>query len=488
MNLSVCLIVKNEEKNLPRCLRSVKDLVQEIVVVDTGSTDRTKEIALEYGAKVVDFVWCNDFSAARNLSIDNATGDWILFLDADEEMPRDDLIQLINMIKTEKKAEAYFLRMVNFIKGQDIGSAIVLRAFKNRPEYRFVGKLHEQIINSIEDKAGLEAIIPTQVRIFHYGYDPDIVDSDAKSKRNLEILLAYPEDKKDGYYYYSLGNEYARIDDYEKALEIYFKAIKVTDYVRNRYIYFPYLILNIMKSYSSLKRFNDVIKTLETYKKFLPDFKDMYFLGTLACIECGKHSKGRRYIEKYAISQNASYEYPNNNYDKMYDINSIATQLDGGMINKSNFLIGCAVVVEKAEGNIGSVVKNINELCDEVIVFDLNSGNETVKESLQMGAKIVECKKESLEKLISKHLKTKWILTLREDEILPYGQQSVLADILETEKDKCAFMVEILDIKTNEMRVEERLILRNILKTKIQKNIDDYDVKDIDITIYENYL
>ncbi|MGL4849055.1 MAG: glycosyltransferase, partial [Clostridium sp.] len=225
MNLSVCLIVKNEEKNLPRCLRSVKDLVQEIVVVDTGSVDRTKEIALEYGAKVVDFVWCNDFSAARNLSIDNATGDWILFLDADEEMPRDDLIQLINMIKTEKKAEAYFLRMVNFIKGQDIGSAIVLRAFKNRPEYRFVGKLHEQIINSIEDKAGLEAIVPTQVRIFHYGYDPDIVDSDAKSKRNLEILLAYPEEKKDGYYYYSLGNEYARIDDYEKALEIYFKAI-----------------------------------------------------------------------------------------------------------------------------------------------------------------------------------------------------------------------------------------------------------------------
>ncbi|MGL4848077.1 MAG: hypothetical protein ACRC28_03985, partial [Clostridium sp.] len=116
------------------------------------------------------------------------------------------------------------------------------------------------------------------------------------------------------------------------------------------------------------------------------------------------------------------------------------------------------------------------------------SGNKTIKDSLQMGAKIVECKSENLEKLISKHLKTKWILTLREDEILPYGQQSFLADILEDEKDKCAFMVEILDVKTNEMRVEERLILRNVLKTKIQKNIDDYDVKDIDITIYENYL
>ena len=84
MNLTFCIIVKNEEKNLPRCLASVKNVVDEIVVLDTGSTDRTPEIAQEFGAKVHYFEWCNDFAAARNVSLKYVTGDWVLVLDADE--------------------------------------------------------------------------------------------------------------------------------------------------------------------------------------------------------------------------------------------------------------------------------------------------------------------------------------------------------------------------------------------------------------------
>ncbi|MGL5153261.1 MAG: glycosyltransferase family 2 protein [Clostridium sp.] len=486
MKVSVCLIAKNEENNIGRCLRSVYDIVDEIVVVDTGSEDRTKEIALEYGSKVIDFVWCNDFSKARNLSIENATGDWILFLDADEEMPKDDLLQLIEMMKNPGGAEAYYLRMVNFIGGQDIGNAIVLRAFKNRPDYRFTGKLHEQIINSIENKAGLQSIVPTQIRIFHYGYDPDIVDTSAKSKRNLDILLDYPKDKQDGYYFYSLGNEYARIDDYPKALEIYFKGIAVTDYVHNRYIYFPYLILNIMKSYSTLKRFNDVVKILETYKRYLVDFKDMYFLGAIACIELGKHSKGKKYLQKFVSSNNSSYEYPNNNYDKMYDINSLMAQLDGGTIDKSNFLLGTAMIIRKSEGDVPLCIKNINELCEEVVVFDMDSNNETIEACKNFGATVIKCKEENLEKLIYKHLKTKWILTLKDGEILPYGQQAFLANLLDDDDEKCGYELEILDLKTNEVELEERIILRNLLKIKSQKEID-YEVKDSDVSIYKNF-
>jgi glycosyltransferase involved in cell wall biosynthesis len=82
--LSVCMIVKNEERFLGQCLASVKDIADELIVIDTGSTDRTVEIAREHGAHVGHFEWCNDFAAARNASIAPATGDWILFLDADE--------------------------------------------------------------------------------------------------------------------------------------------------------------------------------------------------------------------------------------------------------------------------------------------------------------------------------------------------------------------------------------------------------------------
>ncbi len=84
--LSLCMIVKNEEKHLARCLSSVKDVADEIVIVDTGSTDKTIEIAESFSAKIFHFDWVNDFSAARNFALSKCTGDWILYLDADEEL------------------------------------------------------------------------------------------------------------------------------------------------------------------------------------------------------------------------------------------------------------------------------------------------------------------------------------------------------------------------------------------------------------------
>ena len=129
-SLSLCMIVKNEERNLPRCLDSVRDLVGEIVIVDTGSTDRTPGIAAEYGAKVVPFDFTRvDFAAARNCSIAHATGRWILVLDADETMDRasapmmeeiierDWGIKLLELLKNIKR----FAKNRNYIKPLDFG-------------------------------------------------------------------------------------------------------------------------------------------------------------------------------------------------------------------------------------------------------------------------------------------------------------------------------------------------------------------------------
>lgn len=88
MKLSLSMIVKNEERFLPGCLESVKGLVDEIVIVDTGSTDGTKKIAESCRAKIIDFKWCDDFSAARNESLRHVTGDWVLYLDADERLDK----------------------------------------------------------------------------------------------------------------------------------------------------------------------------------------------------------------------------------------------------------------------------------------------------------------------------------------------------------------------------------------------------------------
>src|SRR5713226_2024289 len=106
MNISLCLMVRNEEHDLPGCLQSAGDLVDEIIVVDTGSTDRTKEVAASFGAKVFDFPWCDDFAAARNECIRHATGEWILWMDADEridEANREKLRGLFESIKPRQE-------------------------------------------------------------------------------------------------------------------------------------------------------------------------------------------------------------------------------------------------------------------------------------------------------------------------------------------------------------------------------------------------
>ena len=101
--LSVCLIVKNEEKFLAQCLKSVRDLAAQIIVVDTGSTDRTVEIAREFGAEIYSSAWSDDFAAARNAALEHATGDWILMLDADEEMPAAQHAQLLADLKKSSR-------------------------------------------------------------------------------------------------------------------------------------------------------------------------------------------------------------------------------------------------------------------------------------------------------------------------------------------------------------------------------------------------
>ena len=292
--LSLCMITKNEEKNISRCLDSIKDIVDEIIIVDTGSTDKTIEIAKSYGANIYHYKWNNDFSKARNVSLQKATKDWILVLDADEVLPYEEGLKLKNIINTTEN-EGLFLRLDNIIDNVNLGDAVVLRAFKNNPKYRFRGSMHEQVIFSIEEVSGKNKIQPTNVKITHYGYDPNVCDMEEKQKRNLSILESYPEEDRDGYFYYSLGNEYSRIKEYDKAIDVYKKAL---DYTRANYVdtmpsYLSYLVVNLSKTYSALKKYKEAISILESFQKKYPDFRDLYFLEALYKMACGKFSEAK---------------------------------------------------------------------------------------------------------------------------------------------------------------------------------------------------
>ncbi len=152
LRISLCLIVKNGEATLPACLRSSADLVTEMIVVDTGSNDRTKEIAASLGAGVFDFAWVDSFAAARNESLRHATGDWIFWLDADESLDDDNrakLKALFDQLGDEPAGYVLRQRSAHFHPGDAPTLVDQCRLFRNHPDIRWSYRVHEQILPAL---------------------------------------------------------------------------------------------------------------------------------------------------------------------------------------------------------------------------------------------------------------------------------------------------------------------------------------------------
>ena len=226
--LSVCLIVKNEEKFLPQCLASVKGVAGQIVVVDTGSTDRTVEIAKTHGAEVHSFAWCDDFAAARNAALEHATGDWVLMLDADEELPAGQHTQLSADMK---RADVIALRLPLVNKGEEAhGRHFVPRLFRNAPGVYYYSRIHEQVFPSLI-KCGQAWEMKTAIgtaQLLHHGYAREIVQDRNKIERNLRLLRqAVTEYPNDANLQMNLGLELVHTDDLQTGLAHYREAFRL---------------------------------------------------------------------------------------------------------------------------------------------------------------------------------------------------------------------------------------------------------------------
>lgn len=209
------MIAKDEASNLPRCLESVRGVVDEIIVVDTGSTDATVEIATRYGARVESSAWTGDFSASRNAALGYATGDWILVLDADEALASSSRGRLKKeLLKT--KADGLQVRIRNLSAPGELVAHVdmpLTRVFRNAPEHRFEGAIHEQIAPSIERGGG--RIAPSELLILHYGYAQSTVQGSLKrADRNLLALKQAIADRPhDAYLQYQAGCTYRALQD-----------------------------------------------------------------------------------------------------------------------------------------------------------------------------------------------------------------------------------------------------------------------------------
>lgn len=185
--LTLCMIVRDEGPRLAACLASVRGLADEIVVVDTGSRDDTAALARRLGARVVDFPWCDDFSAARNAGLAAATGRWILVLDADESVPPA-AHEPLRALVSGPTGRAYNLVQRSTLPGGSATVAVhIARLFPRHPAVRFERPIHEQVNTSLE-RAGIQ-IIDTDIEFDHSGYaDPAAMSG--KRERNRAIIAA----------------------------------------------------------------------------------------------------------------------------------------------------------------------------------------------------------------------------------------------------------------------------------------------------------
>jgi tetratricopeptide (TPR) repeat protein len=291
LTLSLCMIVKDEEAMLGRCLEAVRGAVDEIVVVDTGSSDRTVEIAESFGARVLHHDWDGDFSAARNASFAAATGDWVMYLDADEVLVADD-VERLRALTGRTWREGFYLVETNHTGDLEDGTAVThdaLRVFRNRPEYRFEGRIHEQIAHRLPTYL-LERLERTTVRVEHYGYLGAVRGAKDKLNRNLELLERQLAEGTDTpFLHFNLGSEHLSTGDAQRALPHFARAWKaiVGDERISRYGFAPALGARYVKSLSMVGRLDEVGPAGDEVLAAFPGFTDIVLEQGLAAASAG---------------------------------------------------------------------------------------------------------------------------------------------------------------------------------------------------------
>ncbi|WP_066632960.1 glycosyltransferase [Desulfolucanica intricata] len=271
--VTLTMIVKNEATNLEACLNSVNEQVDEIVIVDTGSTDDTLLIARRYTDKIYHYPWHGDFSAARNFALEKASGEWILYLDADEKLNTGNS-SLKDLVNSDKSIEAYLLPIHNPTgdSNSEYNRFLVLRLFKNNGRYRFQGKIHEQIIVEDPKSIGLaEEIVIEHKRLSSQ-------ERNRKRGRNLNLLKkACADDSDNPFLRYYLGVEWLMLGKPTKALpHLQYAYQTLTD---NHLLFRSPALRYLIICLKTLGRLDEAICLCMEADLRYPEYTDIHYLG-----------------------------------------------------------------------------------------------------------------------------------------------------------------------------------------------------------------
>lgn len=291
--LSLCMIVKDEQDTLPGALESVAGLADEIIVVDTGSTDGTVAVAERLGAKVRRFPWNDDFSEARNASIGYASADWILILDADERLSAEGKAAVTRLMR-EGEHDAYTCRIVSLGIGRDASGRFenyMTRLVRNVPGVRFHGRIHEQLLTP----SGRVGVAP-DVIIEHLGYSDTAIAWKRKNERNLalhERVLA--ENPDDLFARFNLGNHYYALGDYEKAFE-HLKIVCDLGPKNLNYVVSAHVLA--VESLMQLGKLDEAYSLSTRAISAFPDLTDVEFTRGNVCLKLGRLAEAEERFRK----------------------------------------------------------------------------------------------------------------------------------------------------------------------------------------------
>jgi glycosyltransferase involved in cell wall biosynthesis len=281
--VSLCMIVKNEENNLPACLASVAGLTDEIVIVDTGSTDRTKEVALQAGAKVFDFPWVDDFAAARNESIRHATGEWVFWMDADDRLDEDNrqkLRRLLADLPKEATSDSMpgnmaFVMKCLCLPDHQTGTATVVdhvRLFRNDPRIRWKYRIHEQILWAIHQVGGQARW--SDIVIQHTGYQ-DAACIGPKLERSVRLLqMDLADNPHDPFTLFNLGWTFLKMGRLEEALP-YLESSLQKSQAGDSIVRKTYALL--VECHKGLGHLDQALETCRRGRRIYPDDAEILF-------------------------------------------------------------------------------------------------------------------------------------------------------------------------------------------------------------------
>lgn len=308
MKLSIPMMVKNESKNLEAVLESLQPILKgvetELIIVDTGSSDNTVEIARKYTDHVFFHEWNNNFSEMRNITISYATGDWLLFVDGDEVIENPESVVTFLKSEIEKQVNTGLVKIVNILSEEnsaDVSSNYTARLFRNRPDFGFEGAVHNQP-KHLPPHFELETIFT------HYGYmstDEELMER--KFERTSKILIdELKKNPKDIYYLYQLSISYSMHKDVEKAMKYIKEAMKIVKEQNKRPEDHMYVYLELIKMLTENNHFGEAegicLEIEDIGEKYLDLYyylaRIKYMLGKKkeAIVACNKYIEVRKNI------------------------------------------------------------------------------------------------------------------------------------------------------------------------------------------------